>query len=145
MNLDLTFTKIYNTPFKSVYINKVESICYSVWHEENEFMTDDEYKKDALCMLDILLTHEFKYIITDNRNTRFKFTDELDTWYRENFFRVIIKKSKLERFAVVLNENLRLSIMLEELLENVSFEHKSFNTVDEAYSWIKRSRVKKKK
>ncbi len=136
MNLNTDFAKIYSTPFKSVYINKNESICYSVWHEENEFMTHDEYKKDALNMLEILLQNKFKYIIADNRATRFKFTDELDIWYRENFFEVLLKKSTLQKFAIVLNESLRLSVMVDEMFDNFPIVHKSFSSVEDAYKWV---------
>jgi len=122
-----------------------EFICLSVWKKQNEFMTHDEYKKDALNTLDIILKNEFQFIITDNRETRFKFDDDLDVWYRTHFFGQIIQKSQLKRFAIVLNESLRLSAMVEDLFEDITLEHKAFTTLEEAYKWVRRPFPKKRK
>lgn len=143
MDIEKLFTKIYSTPFKTVYLKKDESICLSVWQETDQLMTDEEYKEDALQTLDIILSYSIRFVITDNRCIQFKYSDSLEAWYKEHFFGSLIKKSKIERLAIVAGENLRLSILLEELLEGVTFKIKSLSSIEESYEWVKRKLPKK--
>lgn len=143
MDIGKLFTKIYSTPFKNVYIKEDESVCLSVWQETDQLMTEEEYKADALRTLDLILSNSIKFVITDNRLIQFKYSDSLEVWYKEHFFGSLIKKSKIERLAIVSGENLQLSILLEELLEGVPFKIKSFSSVEESYEWVRRKLPKK--
>ncbi len=137
MDLIPNLTTVYSTPYKTIYISDQESLCLSVWNEANKDMTHEEYKKDALATLDIILTNKVKFIIADNRKTKFKFTDDLDIWYRQNFFEVLVKKSLVRKFAIILTDSLRLSVMVEEIFDRIELDYKHFITMEEAYAWIK--------
>lgn len=130
-------TTVYSTPYKTIYLSNTESLCVSVWNEENRNMTHEEYKKDALATLDIIVSSKVKFVIADNRKTKFKFTDDLDLWYRKAFFDVLIKKSHVRKFAIVLSDSLRLSIMVEEMFDRIELDYKHFTSMEDAYGWIK--------
>lgn len=137
MDLIPNLTTVYSTPYKTIYLNIEDSLCLSVWNEENKDMTHEEYKKDAMATLDIILANNVKFILADNRKTKFKFTDDLDIWYRRIFFEALVKESKVRKFAIVLTDSLRLSVMVEEIFDRIELDYKHFITMEDAYAWIK--------
>lgn len=144
-NIPGSFKTIYETNYKEVFFDSNSKIILTSWNEQSAYITDDEYKKDAVNNVQLIKKYKAINILADNRGNRFQITADVQRWYKESVT-PLIGDHKMNKWAiVVMDDNLLLHNLLDEAATralkmpsqkkaNVRF----FSALDEAFKWLRK-------
>lgn len=132
--------KLIDSDYKTLYFDGEQHLSITIWHNESEKMSMDEYKKDALITFEMMVKLGVKKIISNTYNSRVNVSNDTDLWYKDNFIKPLVTNG-LEKIAIVHDHRLLPQIYMESVIdkisENAPFEYRFFETMEEAYNWIK--------
>jgi hypothetical protein len=133
---------VYEVPFKTMYLNRDTGTIITIWNSKSEFITNEEYKKDAEDTVELIRDVDAKYMISDHRENRFKISEDLQKWYA-TLIAYVLGNSSFEKCAVIITTDLNLLSALEEIknnIENAEKDHtilyRFFNDFKEAEKWV---------
>lgn len=140
--LPKSYEVIYEVPFKTMYFNENTSTIITIWNSKSEFISDEDYRKDAESTVELIRDSEAKNMISDHRENRFNISEDLQKWYA-GLIAYVLGQSNFEKCAVIVTENLNLLSALEEIKANIeaaekdhTIQYRFFNEFKEAEKWI---------
>jgi len=137
-----SYEVIYEVPFKAMYFNEDTGTIITVWNSKSEFITDEEYKKDAEDTVELIRDSDAKYMISDHRENKFNISEDLQKWYA-GLIAYVLGNSSFEKCAVIITDDLNLLSALEEIKSNIEnaekdhiIQYRFFNEFKEAEKWV---------
>jgi len=139
-----TFKAVYEAPYKKVMFDESGRTILTLWNHHSLNITEEEYKKDAIYFVDLLLQYKATNLVADNRGNIFPLTSEIQRWYKESISH-LIGNHKMHKWAVVLDENLLLYNLLDEVSSRAknnpsqkNAEFRFFTNNQQALIWLNR-------
>ena len=141
-DLPKSYEVVYEVPFKTMYLNRDSGTIITIWNSKSEFISDDDYRKDAQDTVEIIRDSDARYMISDHRENKFNISSDLQRWYAE-LIAYELGNSNFEKCAVIITSDLNLLSALEEIKTNIEKAQKDhailyrfFGDFKEAEKWV---------
>jgi hypothetical protein len=114
------------------------------YHTNTENLTEEEWKRLMLSILENIRKFEPAFLLSDNREMRFIISIDLQTWFAKEIYKFINEKPiSLEKFALVLPYDLIAELSVQQTVDEyrslqvkMPYEQKIFTAVLDAEKWI---------
>ena len=139
--LGYDFRLIASSKFKELYFSGTEKIIIQVWNKYISYYTENDFEEEANLLLQQVMIHKPKYIITDQRVYHYQLTDNQKYWYVNEYVPKLVSNG-IKKFAIIINDNLIQQVKIEEIIEDVEkyqskylIPTRFFSTIAEALQW----------
>jgi hypothetical protein len=140
--LPKSYEVVYEVPFKTMYLNHDSGTIITIWNSKSEFISDDDYRRDAEDTVEIIRDSDARFMISDHRENKFNISLDLQKWYAE-LIADELGNSNFEKCAVIISSDLNLLSALEEIKTNIEKAKKDhtilyrfFSDFKEAEKWV---------
>ncbi len=130
--------EVYKSKYLHLAFFAEQELIEMTWLPPTDSMTEDEYKKEFLNYLDIILSLRPKKIIADTRTMFFPIRPEIQEWINQTIFPPSLEMG-LNKAAFVMSEEMISQISIEQTMEEnegVKFITRYFDNKEEAKEWI---------
>lgn len=145
----MAFKEVFTNEYFSVLFNEETRTMHERYLSGNAYMDEEELKQYALGLLELMGELGVRRHVTDQTQSEFVISPELQAWVVSTFVPVWIEMG-LERMALVLSQEFITALANEQLMDDgVSFlgekgaesnmETKVFSDTEEALAWVQAS------
>jgi len=135
------FVKVATSKYKDIYVSASDKTLIQVWNTEVNNLSNEQFEKEVNFLLEQIIQYKPQYVISDQRLYLHQITEEQHIWYIDNFVPIMVSYG-VSRFGIVINEDLRLQVQLEEIIADVEEYRKEFliptrffSSITEALQW----------
>ncbi len=133
--------KVASSKYKDIYVLPSAKTLIQVWNTEVKNLTNEQFEKEVNFLLEQIIKYNPQFIISDQRLYHHQITEEQHIWYIDYFVPMMVSYG-VSRFGIVINEDLRLQVQLEEIIADVEEYRKEFliptrffSSITEALQW----------
>ncbi len=130
--------ELKKTEYVTHYGDLEISLLEQIWENEEENMTEEDYKNDMKNYLYLVTIYNFKLNLINTKFFAYFINPEVQEWVDENIF--TITKNIVEKIAFVVPTNIVAQISIEQTMEEANgLGYKKvayFDTNEEARFWL---------
>lgn len=130
--------KILENQFCTYYYDNKNKFLIQLWTNENDEMTEDDYKKEMRNYLGFVQKHAVSHALINLQQFNFTIVPQVQIWVDEN---IAIHANKIvQKIAFVLPQDLMVELSVEQVMtENEGKNYKALNYFDNekvAKKWL---------
>ncbi|MCC5944519.1 MAG: STAS/SEC14 domain-containing protein [Bernardetiaceae bacterium] len=130
--------EVYNSKYLHLAFFAEQELIEMTWLPSTATMTEEEYKKEFLNYLEVILKVRPKKIIPDTSNMLFPISPDLQVWTNQTIFPPSLEMG-LNKAAFVVSQKMIAQLSIEQTMEEhegVKFITRYFDNKEEAKTWI---------
>ncbi len=127
---------LHSSEFITIGINHEKKILHFTWQEANGDMSDEEFQRLMILILDLCKEHDLQRQLADTRLFSFPVTPDLQLWGYQN---CILKYEKLTKIACIVPEDLIGQLGVEQVQDEFltpTYVIHNFDDIEKAESWL---------
>lgn len=130
--------EVFKNDYISIFHNKDANIIASKWNAKTINMTESDFKKSHMAIVNAILNSRSNAVIGDARKFSFSIVPNVQEWILHETFPVIIRAG-LRKIAMIVSPDVFSQVSLEQSQseqEASPLTIKYFEEKEEAISWV---------
>jgi hypothetical protein len=130
--------EVYKSSTLTIGIDKDNSILFYQWDAQSEYLSQEDFLREAQIIHDEILKNEVYNVLADDRNFFYPVVPEIQELLAKHLL-TSLNKHGLKKFAHVQSGEMISQLSIEQLFEeniDAVYIDKYFDTIDNAKDWI---------
>ncbi len=134
-------TTLLNNRFVKVELDEAQHLLWVEWMPQTADMSEDEYKKILITLVEFVNRHQVKYCLDDTLNFAYVIMPDLQEWTAIEF-NTRLTSTNLQKVALITPKELIVSLSIEQTTDEIGvtdrgkFTVKYFDNTNKAVQWL---------